>query len=330
MKRFLAFLSVALIGCLCHAQISEDQAIREAKRYISALAPEEIDKQPVVLRDTMEVSGATLEYFHVQFEEVVVALESDGTFIGFYNMSGPALEPKRGGPDKYVTDEEAWRALEDVVANLHLNLPPGLERDEIRRQDGETSDFVYKFYMRPRPHGYDHSEGNYLAAELHRITGRVLGLGVSRGWTYEPPNVRVSESQAVERAVETFGGEPSEWRVQLKYDSMAYDRAPAYFRPMICQQVMRLMYLISSGRGTVMVDSVTGSVLDSWTVDAVGHSGKRAGAATQSRGGEQAGTPAEAPRSGPTSSTLTLAISLGAVFVSVGGVVLFRRARVRR
>lgn len=329
MNRLLATLSVAIIGCLCHAQISDDQAIREARKFISALAPEEVNKQPVVLRDKMEVRGATLEYFHVQFEEVVVSLEIDGTFIGFYNMSGSALEPKRGGRDKYETDEEAWRALEEVLGNLHLNLPPGLKRDEIRRQDGETSDFVYTFYMRPHPHGYDHSEGNYLAAELHRVTGRVLGLSVARGWTYEPPNVRVSESQAVERAVETFGGEPSEWRAQLKYKSMAYDRAPAYFKPMVSQQIMRLMYLIGSERGTVMVDSVTGSVLDSWTIEEAGHPGKRAEAATQSRDGEQAEIRTSAPKSGARSSTLSLAIGLGAVLVAVGGVVLSRRARLR-
>jgi hypothetical protein len=152
------------------------------------------------------------EQLLVFFDEVMIGLESDGTFIGCSNMSAASHLPKGGAPDKYRTDEEAWRALEDVIASLDLDLPAGLERSSVRRMGGsggdeEYGDYVYSFYMRPKPYGYEHSGGNYLAAEMHRITGRVLSLSVARGWTYEPPDIRVTQEQAIAKAISVLANQ---------------------------------------------------------------------------------------------------------------------------
>jgi hypothetical protein len=339
--------SVLCVALLCGhtlAQISEDQAILAAKEYVTVLAPEVLGALPVVERETMEVRGNNFHYFRISFErtrEVKVCLHADGTFLSYGDIRSSSFRPKGDHPDKYPTDEAAWHALEDVVAALALDLPQGLERFSVKRMGGnggdvEHGDYVYMFYMRPRPYGYERCDGNYLAAEIHRITGRVLSLSVARGWTYEVPNIQLAPGQAVAKAILVFGGEPSEWRTTIGYHSVAYDRAPAYVRQMVSDQVMRLTYIASSARGHVKVDSVTGAVMDTWQLDAVGHTGARTDAPIQENVGETVGRHQDVT-SGTTRSRLasgpgvkTIALGIVAALVAVGGVALLaRRARVR-
>lgn len=213
------------------------------------------------------------EYVMVSFGEVVTSLKNDSAFLSISSMSKSALLPKGGAPDKYETDEAAWRAFEDVLARVDLDLPEGLERHRLERVSHEGQDYVYRFYMRLRPYGYEALGGWKIRGEIQRITGRVVSIVHSRpGWTYEPPNVQVSEAQAIEKAVETMGGPASEWRVELKYGTANYDRAPEYFRSLISQQVMRLLYRLqrydaASGKSSLIsIDSVTGAVLSTQTL----------------------------------------------------------------
>ena len=330
MKKALSILIFALVANLCPAQISDEEAILQAKKYISAWSPEFLAERPTVLRDTMAVRGRTIEYFHVQFGEAVAWLKSDGTFTGFANMGSAASNARGPGSDIFGADEEVWARLLEITAEIEL--PEGLERSKLEREDREGLPFCFRLTMRPSPFGYVDSDGNYLVAELHRTTGQLLGLSVARGWTYEPPNIRMSESQAIARGVDAFGGDPAEWRAQLVYKSLAYERAPSYFKPMITRQKMRLMYIVSSDRGTVMIDTVTTSVLDSWKIDADGGSGKNssvsptgsaAGVAQGLKSGDSRDPLASA---GPTSRVLSLAIGTGALLIAAGAVVFIRRA----
>lgn len=69
-----------------------------------------------------------------------------------------------------------------------------------------------------------------------------------------------------------MGGKASDWRVELKYGTMNCDRAPEYFRPLISQHVMRLLYRLQrydaeSGKSSLIsIDSVTGAVLSTQTL----------------------------------------------------------------
>ncbi len=269
-------LLAASVTAATYAQLTDEQAEGRARTFISVLSPEDKNKPATVTRETMRASGQSVEHFLIHVDEIMVGLTREGYFIGFSNSSGSALRPKGGSPDKFKTDEEAWDALDELIDKLDLNLPPELNPSELKRLSSEGQDYTYLFYKRPSPFGYANSSGNYLSAQLHRITGRVLGLSVARGWTYERPDLRVSEAQAVEKGIEHFGGTPAEWRGrQLQYASMDYDRAPEYLKPIIAQKVMRLMHIVTSAYGTVMVDSVTGAVVDTWQMDSSKEPGKR-------------------------------------------------------
>lgn len=265
---------VVLASGACTAQISDEQAVLEARRYVSAFAPEALSENPrVFFRDRMDGWAPDSEYVMVSFGEVVTSLKNDGTFLCFYSMRRATLLPKGGAPDKYETDEAAWRAFEEVLSRIELDLPEGLERHRLERVSHEGQDYVYRFYMRLRPYGYETLGGWKISGEIQRITGRVVSIVHSRpGWTYEPPNVQVSESQAIEKAVETMGGPASDWRVELKYGTMNYDRAPEYFKALISQQVMRLIYRMqrydpqTKVSSLISIDSVTGAVLSTQTL----------------------------------------------------------------
>ncbi len=336
MVRNTAVLCVALMCSHVHAQMTEDQAILEARRYISSWAPENLGATPVVLRDTMEVRGMAIEYFMIHFGDAVATLLDDGALISYYNMSSAVANPPGRDRDRYVTDEQAWDALEETITTV--DLPSGLERSKLEREDREGQRYAYKFTMKPSPYGYADSGGNLLVAELHRTTGRVLSMSVVSGWTYEAPDVRVSEQAAIAKAVAHSGGEPSEWRTNLKYSTTAYESAPEYFKPLIEQQVMRLLYVVEkydvqSGTKVVVVDSVTGSVIGSATYAVDSHSGVRADAASLNKPADQAaesgrvGTGETAAKPGPTPPFMALAIGIVAALIAAVGAVALMRFR---
>lgn len=304
MKRSFLAICYTILASTSVAQLGDAEAILEARRYMFAWSPEVLDERPLVTRDTMELRGELFEYTQVRFGAAIASLKRDGSLISF-SIRGPALYPKGGAPDKFETDEAAWRALEELFSGVDLDLPRELERHTLERVDHAGMDCVVRLKLRLRPFGYETRAGYYAVAELHRITGRLLYLSLpGKGWTYEPPNVQVSEAQAIEKAVDTLGGVASEWSTELKYATTKYDRAPAYFRPLISQQVSRLLYRVlkRDGHGVtsmVIVDSVTGAVVDSGTlvtdVDTRGKpwNSSPLGSTSPSPTGTHPGTPSE-------------------------------------
>ncbi len=267
MYRQLLTIFLSLLVTACFAQLSDEEAILRARSFLSVVAPDVVETPAQVLRDTLRVHDQDLNVAIVYFHESSVALHSNGSLSGL-SIRGQALNPKGGSSDKFSSDAEAWQALENVVDKLDLDLPPGLKRSSIERMETTHRDYSILFYKRPSPYGFENSEGNYLAAKLHRITGRVIHISVARGHTYEQPNIRVSEEHAVAKAVAKLGGSAEDYTGrELKYFAAGYDEAPEYLKEMIRNKVMRLMYLITGPRGTAMIDSVTGDLITTLHID---------------------------------------------------------------
>lgn len=335
-ERILATFGLAMVTGICMAQMSDEAAILEGRRYVSAWAPDSLQSRPSVMRGSLDVRGTSLPYIQVFFGDATTTLRADGTFMSF-SVRGHALEPKGGAPDLYRTDEAAWRALDEIMNRVDLALPTELEPHKLEREDSVGLDYVLRLTMRLRPYGFETRSGHYLVAEIHRITGKLLYLSLpGTGWTYEPPNIRVSEAQAIEKAIETLGGEPYEWDVDLKYATSSFDRSPEYFKPLISQRIMRLLYRVTkfdghSSTAIVVVDSVTGNVIASeiLTVDKAGGADAATSFAKR-RGTSQTISRDESSRNEPTSPTsnLTVALIVAGSLVVVGGLALaFRRSR---
>lgn len=276
MIRFLVVLVLLQVASVIVAQLTDNGARESADQIMSRLAPELDVNSSKVVRDSMNIRGEYREYIVVSYGTASISFLASGEVTGL-SIDGRAIEPREAEPEAFRSDEEAWQAVESLLAELDFDLPTGLERESLEREEQGYKEFVYTFYLRPRPFGYGNSSGNYVCVQLHRVTGRVRHLSVSRGWQYETPNVRITEEQAVQKAIEIYGGSSSDWRGrQLRFSTVNYDRAPAYLKPLIEQRVMRLMYTVSSSKGSVMIDSVTGDVVDSWQIEGAENDGKHA------------------------------------------------------
>ncbi|MBX7132007.1 MAG: hypothetical protein K1X67_04935 [Fimbriimonadaceae bacterium] len=239
-------------------QINDGVAISEARPIVGNLAPTSLNAEPRVTREILESARGQTEVIQVSFGDTFVWLTGSGSFRAFASPSKGPHEPT-AEPDKYATDEAAWRAFEAILAGFEL--PSGLERlDFVRDSKGEAP-YTMRFTMRPRPYGYDVDGGNGVRGALHRKTGQVLSLSITGGWIYEAPNVRVSRQQAIEATRLAHGGDAQEWRVSLKYSSIGDANAPAHVRELNASKTMRLFYFLRSARGSVTVDSVTGDIV---------------------------------------------------------------------
>lgn len=260
MTRFAPVAFLTLLASFAIAQIGDAEAVARARPIVARFASEDATSPPQLFRETMETAWGRTEIVHVNFGDFVVWLEGSGDLKGFGGPSRGPFENRGGEPDRYPTDEGAWRALETVLADLHLG--DGLTRKELERDGRGGAPLTMRFTMQPRPYGYETDGGNTVRAEIHRITGQVISLSIARGWTYEAPNVRVSPEQAIETTRLSHGGEAAEWRVRLKYSGTADPNAPAYTRQLRSNKVMRLYYSVWSSRGSALVDSITGDIVE--------------------------------------------------------------------
>lgn len=261
------FAIVATSSAAAYGQLSNEDAIRAAEEHLRSLGAHALAKNPQVRRSSMAVRGESEERIRVHFDDAAVSLNQNGTLSGL-SIDGSAMEPRTDTPEKFASDDQAWQAVEEILSRSNIELPPDLERHSLSRGKQAYKEFIYTFYLRPKPYGYGNSSGNYVCVQLHRVTGAVRHVSVASGWTYEEPNLQTSHQEAIQAAMRTLGGSESDWTgKQLLYTSASYERAPEHIRRLLERQVMRLMYIISSDRGSVMVDSVTGDVIQTMHLD---------------------------------------------------------------
>lgn len=260
MRHFVSTLLAALLGGLASAQIGDAQAIAAARPFVERFAPEASNAAPSIYRETLDTATGQTVVIHVNFDDFVVFLTESGEFRALANMGGERRVIGGSEPDKYQTDEEAWRALEAILADFEI--PSGLTRKELVRNAPGGEPYIMRFVMHPRPYGYEAEGGNAVHASMHQKTGRLRSLRISKGWTYEPPNVRISQEQAINSTTLAYGGEPEDWQVSLQYRSFAKPNVPEYVRALSANKTMRLFYALWGSRGEVRIDSVTGEIVD--------------------------------------------------------------------
>lgn len=147
--------------------------------------------------------------------------------------------------------------MEKLIA--HLDIPASLKRERLEKtHGGHGTAPQYRLTLLPRPHGYPASGGNVVVAELRRSTGRAVTIRVGRGWTYEEPNIRVSEGEALDTVVRAAGGNEADWTARLEYTTSPDPSGPQDLYRMNQAKTMRLCYRCSSSTAAACVDSVTG------------------------------------------------------------------------
>ncbi len=239
--------------------------------YARTISPDAVLREPRIILLTDSPMRFPKGVFLFNAEEVQMNLSWDGRLLSFNDWSAQATEP-RSGPEKYKTDEEAWQALESMLQKL--DVPKDLTDRRLERIEPPGTDYAYSFELSPRPHGFGSQGGNSVVCWLQRVTGRVIRLGISRGWTYEPPNVKVTKEQAIANASVLFPAKGESWSAELKYWAVGNPGAPAELREMYARKLARLHYVVTRKKYVgipakrmlsecVLVDAVTGNVSDS-------------------------------------------------------------------
>lgn len=199
-------------------------------------------------------------FIEVNDGEAMVRLSPPGSFKGFSELDPRELID--GENQKGLTEAQAWVRAEKILANL--DAPSGLTRLSSRKkQAGNGPPGMYQMVFAPRPHGFIAESGNVAFVHIKQSTGQVVFAAISRGWTYESPNVQIAPEQAKLIAAKVEGGDPSDYASAIKYYASAAQSAPASFRKLFDGKVMRLCYILDAQGKSVIVDSVTGDVVTS-------------------------------------------------------------------
>lgn len=251
----LAFALIAGTSALAQGTLSDSaarQAAREACRILGS--PSEFGPKSVVEREGAPGSRQT-PIVRVSDGELMVTLDQAGNFLGFNDLSAAVLQPP-DGPPRYPNVMEAWAALNTALRKLKV---PEEQRKKTAVAGKKPP--MLKLRMQPEPYGYPAFGGNLVDAKLHAVTGKFVSLLVGRGWTYEPPNIRVKSKAAIATTIATLGGLQDEWEATLSYRTASASDAPEAIQKLNLQRTMRLCYDVSSTWGNVIVDSVTGEVV---------------------------------------------------------------------
>jgi hypothetical protein len=255
MKRNVLLAALLLTSANAIAQISDEQAFELAREFASR-----IPGAPIVERPTQVGRHQTSGLIDVFLDgNAWVTLTSEGKFLGYADMR---RKPAESGAGQFATEEEAWRAAEALVAKF--DAPEGLVRERIK--GGNDPVPVVHCIFETRPNGYPSHHG--ASVSFQRSDGAVLNLIVfPGGWTYEPPNIQISESQAKIIASERMGGAPEDWRGSLVYWAGSSPRHPQAIRQLAEQKIQRLVYsFVRRGdRAGIFIDSVTGDVINQLT-----------------------------------------------------------------
>jgi hypothetical protein len=239
--RNVMILVLAFAVRLAGAQLSDAQAIDIAERYASICGVDLNEATASVRRES--------RYVAVLDGRIFVHLDHEGRFLAFVDSK---ISDPNPGAERYASDDDVWRAVEALATRL--GAPRGLVRDQLERRDNDPKGNIFWCRLTKPVHGYRASPGNGVYATIRRSDGAILEFWVSRGWSADPPDVRISETEVRQIACSLYGGHPGSWSVGLRY--VPDERRPG---------TQRLAYTMGRGQpgGSVglIIDAKTGEVI---------------------------------------------------------------------
>lgn len=257
----IGLLTASLVlACWCPAQeLSQEDAVRIAREYAIALGHEPAGTGTAQLEDSSRIGGRPGSFWDVSFDDASVMLDRSG-LLQQYGWGGK-YDPKKLPPgDPFVDDEAAWEFAEDALAPF--SVPEGLYRDSIRRDpEQDLRAATVSLFFEVRPNGYPTNGGDSAHVTVRNRDRKIIAVSISRGWSYESPNIKISETQAIEIAANHTKSSRDGWKTEVRYMIGAGAGAPESIRQLSEQRTFRLCYNVFSNRGNVVIDSVTGDVV---------------------------------------------------------------------
>lgn len=236
---------VILVSLGSAQQLSNDEAVRLATGYARAVG------HPLQGKVDAQLTVGPYATWIVNFGDAMIMMELTGLLASFTaDVKSDENHPHR---DPFVNDEAAWEFAEDVLAPL--GVAEGLHRVTLEREPSYVN-----LHFGTRPFGYPAMGGNSASVSVRKRDRKVTSLGISRGWSYEAPNIKVTEAQAIATAKKHLKAFSDGWTTGLSYWVIYVPEASDAVRQLYEQRTSRLFYDVWSEEGSVLIDSITGEV----------------------------------------------------------------------
>lgn len=247
----ILFASLAVVG------VSQEQSRREIVQRADDYARKLGAKQRIG-DDAYIEDFAKGQAWRVQGDEVSVTVNRDLSF-GYFSDASREARITGSSEERYTTGEAAVAHVRQRLEDVGLSADQPIKRT--KNGVGVDSSNLLVF-LGPSPYGYETSR-NETFLQIHRVTGLIISLGRGPTWAFEPPNIRVTQAEAVQRARDMLGGETRDWRSTLRYETIT-DKVTGMpsLRSLNERRIARLCYRVGSDRGHILVDSVTGEAAD--------------------------------------------------------------------
>lgn len=168
------------------------------------------------------------------------------------------LSQKENLTDQDLVPEGELKATADRIVSL---LPPADYADvAITRPNRESGSRHITFLYYPKPFGYSSKGfGNNTSVALDAITGNITYVSRASGWSYQEPNILVTEAEAHQIASEKSGH--SEDKVSLVVLKFSLGQSGRLSERILKDKKLRLGYGFSIPNGHIIIDAETGEVL---------------------------------------------------------------------
>ncbi|MEQ1821891.1 MAG: hypothetical protein ABL949_05245 [Fimbriimonadaceae bacterium] len=253
------FVGLVLILSVANAsaQLNDDE-IKSRVRFYA-------DKLGIELHGPGIATESSVQSFRrVYFGQLSCSIrKTDGTLVVLW--VGQQVEQADLGAEDFGDDEAAWSLAEGILRTLELD--EGRFRGKIIWEDAKgpvgvnECPYVSCSFV-PKPYGYKVAGGNSVEIAFRRRDGALFRVSSGTPFTYERPNIQITEEQAKAVAIREYGGEPGDWHVSEPfYTTGVNPYVSDEIRRMAENRVMRLCLSVGSPFGKVTVDTVKGTLV---------------------------------------------------------------------
>jgi hypothetical protein len=187
--------AASVAGCAPEV-VNEETAAASCMRQIVALGISAPEVEPVVKR---EDDGRLL----LMFGEVACIVHPPATVVAIRDMAHDATSSEASGGPMIQSEEEALDYAKVLLQNSSIQLSDPIEI----RPPGPWTEHQRLIGLSSEPLAFGYRTAGFAgrtSLTLDRFTRRVVDLSTRGGLTPDPPNVKVTEEQAIETADARF------------------------------------------------------------------------------------------------------------------------------
>ncbi len=259
-RSFAVFAQLLLVVGIAAPQVNRQAFINVARSDARKFGIEIPVSEIPSFADAGGPRRQNLNSHMIAFKDAILSYYVSGKLAQFTNRKAVSQYSSYAS-DAVTTLEQARGVFEHAAVQFLDPRPYRLERSETISSGIGYPGPVFRLQFRDLHNGYEALGGEYVYCLVTKRSGEVLEYRATEDWSYEVPNIRITQSQATATAHQTHAGPPRTWNTRLAYiydpDTLTASALASLSR----QRKLRLCYVLGRREEVVIVDSVTGEVV---------------------------------------------------------------------